>query len=126
MFKFIAHAYHLNATVVFEVDEDSTQYLQFKVYKHLYTEGATIFYEHATLQNKHTKLLSEAEILLSGSIKWDGCVHWNLGSDTGYLHTCEPHEISDFAGIILYAYNLGVSILNKEADPLPSEIIFRQ
>jgi hypothetical protein len=35
-----------------------------------------------------TKELDEAQRLVEGMIKWDGCAHYNFGDENGYLHLC--------------------------------------
>lgn len=32
--------------------------------------------------------INEADLVLKGCIKWDGCSHINFGDESGYIHLC--------------------------------------
>ena len=50
--------------------------------------------------NNPTKELDEAERLIEGSVKWDGCANYNFGDDNGYLHLCGAINVDDLAKVI--------------------------
>lgn len=46
------------------------------------------------------KTVSEKELYLEGSIKWDGDIHIHFGDDDGYLYICEKYELDCHKKII--------------------------
>lgn len=60
-----------------------------------------------------TSNLSEAEPYIKGSVKWDGCSHFNFG-DEGYLHLCGRDDIDKLANALSVIYER-CGALMKEA-----------
>lgn len=42
----------------------------------------------ATSSHETTENISEAQTLIKGTIKWDGCSHIYFGDEEGYIHVC--------------------------------------
>src|SRR5690242_15475325 len=47
----------------------------------------------ATSSEDNTTDFNNAERYIDGTVKWDGCSHFNFGDNTGYLHLCGGSEI---------------------------------
>lgn len=51
-----------------------------------------------------TQKIEEAQSLISGVVKWDGCSHYTFG-DEGYIHLCGKRNVKNISEIIKFIYN---------------------
>lgn len=50
--------------------------------------------------------LSEAEVYISGSVKWDGCSNWNIDeNERGMLHGCSRQDIQRIGDIMAQCWD---------------------
>jgi hypothetical protein len=47
-----------------------------------------------------TQDFNEAERMIEGSVKWDGCSHYYFGDENAYLHICGVDSARFLAGVI--------------------------
>jgi len=51
-----------------------------------------------------TEDFNDAERYISGSVKWDGCSHFNFGDEEGYLHLCGGSDIGKLQNTLRVIY----------------------
>lgn len=64
-----------------------------------------------------TSDLNQAEILVKGSIKWDGCSHNNFG-ENGYLHACCKSEMVRFGELFSRLFDMAQELMPDNGDYL--------
>lgn len=87
-------------TVRYRVSQASVEFFAAEV---LYLAENRRWYERkgafSPLDNP-TKDLDEAQRLVAGMVKWDGCAHYNFGDENGYLHLCGAGNVDGLAKVI--------------------------
>lgn len=53
--------------------------------------------------DKATRDITQANSLLEGTVKWDGCCHFNFG-DQGYIHLCGDRSVKNICALVKRAY----------------------
>lgn len=91
-------------------------YAEFTVYTVLWLseEDRPIFQKKDAMTSPEpTTDLSQAEVYLSGSVKWDGCSNLTFGDDSNYaLHFCGKKEaIENTGNLIANVYDLAKDII---------------
>ncbi len=83
----------------------------FKVYQ-VYKSGGSLVVDKANSQctPNPTEKLEEAEVFLSGSVKWDGCSNFNLG-EGGYYHFCSKQEAIDIGVLLGRLYDWAAKLI---------------
>lgn len=52
----------------------------------------------------------KAEIMISGSVKWDGCSDINYGRN-GYIHSCSRNQVTRLSKILDYVFESAAKIM---------------
>jgi hypothetical protein len=94
------------------VTEKSGHWLGFKVYRVLgRTEGGTRMYNRDGYKSSPdpVELRSEAQVFLSGSIKWDGCADISVEDDP--LHFCGRSDMEEFIAVLSAIYDLAAELI---------------
>ena len=82
----------ISITAVFETVKDGfAPSVSFKLYELIgeYNDGEKTYeLRGATSSSETTANLEDAQTLIDGHIKWDGCSHVTFGDDEGYIHMC--------------------------------------
>lgn len=88
------------ATVRYHVHQASVEFFAAEV---LYLAENCRWYERKGVfspMDNPTNDLGEAQRLVEGMVKWDGCAHYNFGDDNGYLHLCGAANVEDLARLL--------------------------
>ena len=62
-------------------------------------------YFYMTETSDGTTDFEEAEFLVRGNIKWDGCCNMNLGDEDGYIHTCDKYQMTEIGVLLGLVYD---------------------
>jgi len=62
--------------------------------------------------------LDRAEILVKGSIKWDGCSHNTFGDRNGYIHACSRSEMVRFGELFNKLFEIAQELMPGNGDYL--------
>lgn len=54
------------------------------------------------------------DVLVKGTIKWDGCSHNNFG-DKGYLHGCSRHDLTRFSTLFNRLFDIAIDLIGNES-----------
>lgn len=89
------------------VSEVFEYYVDFKVYKPL--KGSHLLYERiggiSNLDN--TSDIKEAQVFLSGSVRFDGCSNWYFDEqDTVMIHCCSKEELTNIGMVMARCWDL--------------------
>ncbi len=102
-----------NFTVSYEYKEDDAYFVDFKVYEIVaHTEGEkgkfdVPWYEGIDgcgMDDKATEDIEKANTYIAGTVKWDGCSHFNFGDADGYIHLCGKFSMKNLQEIIEKVY----------------------
>lgn len=83
--------------------------LEFMVFKVTgeYADGTSSFELRDSSSCDATENLSEAQVFLSGSIKWDGCSNWHFDDqDNCMLHFCGVKDASSIGRLMERMYDI--------------------
>ena len=108
------------------VNTDTFHVIRFLDYTNEYNQGIAIYVldgltlDDIPLYHKKgescypsaTELLSEGEIYLTGSIKWDGCSHINF-ADT-YFHGGSRQDLLNIGEILALAHTICIQLMGRE------------
>ncbi len=61
--------------------------------------------EGAKSSEDTTENIDEAQTLVRGVVKWDGCSHYTFGDEDGYIHLCGGSNVKNLSEIIKKIYN---------------------
>jgi hypothetical protein len=61
---------------------------------------------------------TKAEILVKGTIKWDGCSHNNFGDENGYIHACSRSEIVRLGEMFNRLFDIAQELMPGHGDYL--------
>jgi hypothetical protein len=93
----------------FEAEPYSVDFEVFEITGHV--EGSSgefdvPIYERkgATSSNDDTDTIDEAQTLIHGKVKWDGCSHYYFGDEEGYIHLCGKLNIQQIAEVLQRVY----------------------
>lgn len=64
---------------------------------------------------RETEKIEEAEVVVSGSVKWDGCSNWDFHTDECMAHFCDRKGLTDFGELLGRLWDLA-------ADKVPASI----
>ncbi len=78
--------------------------LEVKVY-YIAQYSAPTLYRHCNGFDL-TEKLAEAEVLISGSVKWDGCSNWTLGVEDCMTHFCGRSELVGLGELLARLWDL--------------------
>ena len=74
----------------------------------------------AKSSDETTKNIEEAQTLISGVVKWDGCSHYTFGDKDGYIHLCGNQSIKNIIQAIKKIYNRSGELMErKDIDEFP-------
>jgi hypothetical protein len=59
-------------------------------------DGSDVFYA----ENAFPSNFDEGERFVDGSVKWDGCSHYNFGDENGYIHLCGAGNFNALAWVL--------------------------
>lgn len=112
--KEIKHFQSLGFTVVAEVQSHS---VDFKIYDH---EGQTesgepLFHKAGSPSSPDpVESFSDADVYLSGIVKWDGCSDWHFDEqDRVMLHGCCKKDVVRFGLIMGECWDLAAKFLDN-------------
>lgn len=94
------------------VTERASHFLSFKVYCVIgRTEAGIRIYNRDGYKSSPDPVehRSLAQVVLSGSIKWDGCS--DITIDDEPLHFCGRSDMEEFAGLLSAIYDLAVELI---------------
>lgn len=82
-------------------------------------DDGTQFYElkGATSSNDDTDNIADAQPLVTGSVKWDGCSHYYFG-DAGYIHAHGRADIQKLTDALVVIYERCGSLMKAEGSNL--------
>jgi hypothetical protein len=63
-----------------------------------------------------TEKIEDAQTLICGTVKWDGCCHYNFGDEDGYIHLCGKHSTKNLIEVIQRVYNHSGKLMKDSAD----------
>lgn len=78
----------------------------------LYDDGNGAPFKFCTVNGEITSDLDQAELLVKGSIKWDGCSHNNFGDENGYLHACSRREMVRFGELFDRLFEIAQELMS--------------
>jgi hypothetical protein len=91
---------------------DNECFADFKVYK-IVDDKELVF------QNKYedvsfpTTKVEDAEVFVSGSLRWDGCCNFNFDcQDDCMIHTCEREELLNIGVLLSRIWDLGREVIS--------------
>lgn len=93
------------------VTEKHSHWIGFNVYHVLgKTESGVRMYNRDGYQSSPDPVedRSAAQVMLSGSIKWDGCSNINIDDDP--LHFCGRSDVEEFAKLLSAIYDLAAEL----------------
>lgn len=87
-------------------DESNVYWVDFELYDNLeYGEGPIVFQRRgAPARPDPVSSIEEAQVLVSGNVKWDGCSNWNFVDDC--FHFCDGEAIVRFGKALREVYDL--------------------
>jgi hypothetical protein len=57
----------------------------------------------------------QAEVLVKGTIKWDGCSHNTFGEGNGYLHACSRAEMVRFGELFNKLFDMAQELMSDSS-----------
>jgi hypothetical protein len=98
--------------------EDILYYATYEVFDHRieFKVYVAFFYTDGTLgfrggNYSETMNIAEAEVVLSGSVKWDGCSNWVLTEGPVQTHFCCKKDATDIGVLLGRLYDLAAKEL---------------
>ena len=95
-------------TVVFTLDPDNAHFVTFfaaEIVGRGVPDDAPLYTKKdATVSCDHVEDPRKADRFASGSVKWDGCSHVNVGDDNGYIHMCGREAFDTLATVLPAIY----------------------
>ena len=105
------------------VYEPSSHYVDFTIFEIIgYSKGNKDYdipiYEkkEAKDSSDDTNDIKEAETLIKGHVKWDGCSHYYFGGKDGYIHLCGKSNIDDISDVIKKIYYRCGELMGENSD----------
>jgi hypothetical protein len=87
-----------------------SHWLEFRVLKFNQFEADTVLFHKAEGGDGYTADANEAELLMAGNLKWDGCVNLDIGTDDGVkLHFCERRQATAVGVVLNRLYDLAAA-----------------
>lgn len=94
------------------VTEQHSHWLGFKIYRVLgKTENGALMYNRDGYKSSPDPVedRAAAQVAMSGSIKWDGCLNINIDDDP--LHFCGRTDVEEFAALLSAIYDLAADLI---------------
>lgn len=106
----------LGVDVIYEKIEG--HWSEFRCYEIVYTSNNKNSYEKlgAISSEDTTENIDEAQTLVKGIVKWDGCCHYTFGDEDGYIHLCGGNSVKRLSEIIKKIYNRCGELMNEKRD----------
>lgn len=84
----------------------------------VYDDGTLCFEKAGSAGGEPVDSLWEAEQLVEGRVKWDGCVDWDGGSSVSgvMLHHCGADDLADFLAAVQRAYDMALEMVGGGLD----------
>lgn len=100
--------------VEYEYEENSVNFNAYEIVGFPLNKGGKPDFEKkgTTTGDVTTEDIEEAQTIIRGYIKWDGCSHYYFGDDDGYIHLC--------GGRLIDKISKGIKKIHKEAGQLMS------
>ena len=77
----------------------------------VYQKGGKTITQFVKDDGEMTDDLNQAEMLVKGSIKWDGCSHNTFGEEDGYLHACSRQEMVRFGKLFDVLFDIAQELM---------------
>lgn len=105
----------INCTARITIEKDHPT-MHFEVFEIVVSGDGGNEYERkgATSGMDTTSNLDEAQPLLAGLIKWDGCSHVNFGDEEGYVHLCGGRSWFNFLKATERIWNIAMKELPRD------------
>lgn len=101
-------------------DSERVVYVEFKAYKVIGWDtktGAAVFEKADDPCCGPTESPCEAEVFLSGSVKWDGCSNWRFDSqDDVMIHFCSVGQAENVGKLFRWLYEIAADIMPDHRD----------
>lgn len=96
--EIVEHYEDIRATVVYQIDDYN---VEFKAYEIVANDGKKM-YERKDSKGSGDEVyeLKDAQTLIRGLVKWDGCSHFFFGDEEGYIHLCGRYCIVNVSELI--------------------------
>ena len=81
--------------------------VDFDVFQIVNERGGSILWRSEGMtagQDPETDDQAQAEVFISGHVKWDGCSNWNIGSDGVMLHFCSVRQAERLGELLRWLY----------------------
>lgn len=110
----IIHLDDLDATLVMSVYDYWVKFMVHQIVQNFTDDPANVHGREwqirgsATSPNA-TSSLADAEIFISGSVKWDGCSNWDMMPEEdrpGYFHGCSREHLTNIGEIMARCWDL--------------------
>lgn len=105
--KIVKHFTNLNFTIAAKPQEYIVEY---EIFDHdgITDNGEPLFHKRGSISSPDTvESIEEAEVYLSGYVKWDGCSNWYFNEqDRVMLHGCCRDDILRYGLIMAECFDL--------------------
>ena len=86
---------------------------EFKIYQLVWINGEHLPHRKGAINGWDTVPMSEidsAEVIVHGSVKWDGCANWTIDNDHVMIHHCGASGLKMLMGAITLAHKLAAAV----------------
>lgn len=73
-------------------------------------------YEKKNGNNEWVENIEEAQTLIHGAVKWDGCSHFYFGDENGYIHICGKRPMKNLIKAMEEIYNRSGELMESSID----------
>ena len=121
----VIHNRNLCFSIIAEYDKEKPYYVEFKILEIvaqnisppvLNLENLMWHKEGSSCHPDPTDNINDAELYLSGSIKWDGCSNWMF--ENSPYHFCGRDSAINIGKLLENLYNLAKDILKETEDDI--------
>lgn len=106
------------------LDKDNGLFIDFKVYEiiggDINNPNRPLFHKiNYQNSNDDTENLEEAQVYLSGTVKWDGCSNLKFDEqDNVMLHFCSRNDIKNLGIMLEKLYDIAIELMPKQKENL--------
>ena len=123
----IVHYDDIFFTMVADCEDENPVWINLKVYSSRGSDSSTGYLYNVrnyVYGMDYTENIEEAQIYLSGSIKWGGCSNINLGIDQQKcLHFCSKQKAKNIGTLLGRIYDLAAEMMPRHSKNILKKVV---